>query len=191
MCVQVAGATATRMHNLCMKQDKHDDSSLDSFDISLLAALQRDAYATHQQIGEQVHLSASQVSRRVQRLQAGGIIRRYVALLEPQAIGLGVRAITYVTLTRHSGDEGLAFEREIAAFPEVLECYSVAGESDYILQIVAADLSVLSEQVLRRLTRIQGVGNIRSNIVLNCIKRSTEMPLNQLGGAQTTTRRTR
>ena len=164
-----------------MKQDKYEDSTLDTFDISLLSALQRDAYATHQQLGETVHLSASQVSRRVARLQAAGIIRRYVALLDPAAIGLGVRAITYVTLTRHSGDEGLAFEREIGTFPEVLECYSVAGESDYILQIVAADLNALSENVLRRLTRIQGVGNIRSNIVLNCIKSSTEMPLGQLG----------
>jgi Lrp/AsnC family leucine-responsive transcriptional regulator len=152
-----------------MKQDKSDDSTLDTFDISLLAALQRDAYATHQQLGETVHLSASQVSRRVARL------------LDPAAIALGVRAITYVTLTRHSGDEGLAFEREMGTFPEVLECYSVAGESDYILQIVAADLNALSENVLRRLTRIQGVGNIRSNIVLNCIKSSTEMPLAQLG----------
>ncbi len=171
---------AAQMHNSCMKTPNNDDSLLDSFDVSLLAALQRDAYATHQQIGEQVHLSASQVSRRVQRLQAAGIIRRYVALLEPQAIGLGVRAISYVTLTRHSGDEGLAFEREIAGFPEVLECYSVAGESDYILQIVAASLSVLSEQVLRRLTRIQGVGSIRSNIVLARIKSSTELPLAHL-----------
>lgn len=178
--MRIANGKPLVLHNLCMKQEKNDDSLLDSFDISLLAALQRDAYATHQQIGEQVHLSASQVSRRVQRLQAAGIIRRYVALIEPKAIGLGVRAVSYVTLTRHSGEEGLAFEREIATFPEVLECYSVAGESDYILQIVAADLGVLSEQVLRRLTRIQGVGSIRSNIVLNCLKSSTEMPLGHL-----------
>ncbi|CAM8661374.1 Lrp Transcriptional regulators [Comamonadaceae bacterium] len=157
-----------------------EESLLDSYDISLLAALQRDAYATHQQIGEQVHLSASQVSRRVQRLQAGGFVRRYVALLEPQALGLGVRAMSYVTLTRHGGDEGATFEAEIGSIPEVLECYSVAGESDYILHIVCADLSVLSEQVLRRITRIQGVGSIRSNIVLNCIKSSTELPLGHL-----------
>jgi len=163
-----------------MNQDKTDDLLLDRFDISLLTALQQNAYATNQQVGEQIHLSASQVSRRIQRLEANGIIRRYVALLDPGALGLGVRAITYVTLTRHGGDEGLAFEREIATFPEVLECYSVAGESDYILQIVAVSLSVLSENVLRRLTRIQGVGNIRSNIVLNCIKSSTEMPLGHL-----------
>lgn len=169
------------MHNLCMNLKNIEDSPLDSYDISLLAALQRDAYATHQQIGEQVHLSASQVSRRVQRLQAGGYVRRYVALLEPQALGLGVRAMSYVTLTRHGGDEGATFETEIGSIPEVLECYSVAGESDYILHIVCADLSVLSEQVLRRITRIQGVGSIRSNIVLNCIKSSTELPLGHLG----------
>lgn len=180
MGMQFTVRSRPHMHNLCMKTTKDEDSLLDSFDISLLAALQQDAHATHQQIGELVHLSASQVSRRVQRLQAAGIIRRYVALLEPQAIRLGVRAISYVTLTRHSGDEGLAFEREMASFPEVLECYSVAGESDYILQIVAADLSVLSEQVLRRLTRIQGVGSIRSNIVLGRIKSSTELPLEHL-----------
>lgn len=168
------------MHNFRMKPPNNDDLTLDGFDISILAALQQDAAATHQQIGERVHLSASQVSRRVQRLQTGGLIRRYVALLQPQALGLGVRAMSYVTLTRHGGEEGTAFEREIAHIPEVLECYSVAGESDYMLHIVCADLSVLSEQVLRRITRIQGVGNIRSNIVLNCIKSSTELPLGHL-----------
>lgn len=168
------------MHNLCMKTEKYNDSLLDGFDISLLAALQRDASATHQQIGAEIHLSPSQVSRRVQRLQAAGVISRYVALLNPAALGLAVRAVSYVMLTRHSGDEGRAFEQEIALFPEVLECYSVAGESDYILQIVAADLNTLSESVLRRLTRIQGVGSIRSNIVLNCIKSTTQLPLAQV-----------
>ena len=181
MGLQFQSCTRAVMHNLCMKPEKYDDSLLDSFDISLLAALQRDSTATHQQIGTEIHLSASQVSRRVQRLQSAGVIRRYVALLNPAALGLTVRAVSYVTLTRHSGDEGLAFEREIALFPEVLECYSVAGESDYILQIVAADLHTLSESVLRRLTRIQGVGSIRSNIVLNCIKSTTQLPLVHAG----------
>ena len=178
------------MHNLCMKPNKPDDSLLDGFDISLLAALQRDTTATHQQIGDDIHLSASQVSRRVQRLQSVGFISRYVALLNPTALGLTVRAVSYVTLTRHSGDEGLAFEREIATISEVLECYAVAGESDYILQIVASDLHTLSESVLRRLTRIQGVGSIRSNIVLNCIKSTTELPLSHAGQPHSVMKRT-
>lgn len=176
------------MHNLCMNTNKKEDSLLDRFDISLLAALQKDAQATHQQLGEQIHLSASQVSRRIQRLQSSGIIRRYVALLDPALLGLGVRAVTYVTLLRHSGDEGMAFERDIAGFPEVLECYSVTGECDYILQIVAANLTDLSESVLRRLTRIPGVSSIRSNIVLQCIKSRTELPLEHIGRKDAGTR---
>ncbi len=174
-----------------MSHEKNDDLLLDKFDISLLGALQKDAQATHQQLGEHIHLSASQVSRRIQRLHASGLIRRYVALLDPALVGLGVRAVTYVTLTRHSGDEGAAFERAMADFPEVLECYSVTGESDYILQIVAASLADLSESVLRRLTQIQGVSSIRSNIVLQRIKSSTELPLAHIGRADGGARRAR
>jgi len=164
-----------------MNKSLIEDFLPDKFDIALLAALQQNASATHQQLGEAVHLSPSQVSRRIARLQASGIIQRTVVLLDPARIGLGVRAISYVTLARHGEDEGALFEREIATFPEVLECFAVTGESDYILQIVAASLSDLSESVLRRLTRIKGVHSIRSNIVLQSIKSSTELPLGQLG----------
>jgi len=173
-------SNALVMHDSCMKSTNNDDKALDSYDISLLAALQRNSHSTHQQIGEQIHLSASQVSRRVQRLQAAGYIRRFVALLNPAAVGLGVRAVSYVALTRNSGEEGMVFEREVALIPEVLECYSIAGESDYLLHIVTEDLQSLSEAVLRRVTRIPGVGSVRSNIVLNCIKATTELPLQQL-----------
>jgi Lrp/AsnC family transcriptional regulator, leucine-responsive regulatory protein len=178
-------------HNLRMKNHIEDDFLLDKFDISLLVALQTDAYATHQALGERVHLSASQVSRRIARLHASGIIRRYVALLNPAMVGLGVRAVTYVTLARNSGDEGQTFERDIAAFAEVLECYAVAGEADYILQIVATSLADLSDSVLRCLTRLAGVSSIRSNIVLQCVKSSTELPLAHMGRADTSNRRAR
>jgi len=154
---------------------------LDLYDIKLLTALQKDAFATHQALGAQVHLSASQVSRRIQRLQDADFIAGYVALLHPSALGLGVRAISYVTLLRHGGDEGRAFEREVCDIPEVLDCYAVAGESDYMLQIVARDLQSLSDTVLRRITRIAGVGSIRSNVVLQRIKSSTELPLTHAG----------
>jgi len=162
-----------------MKSQFSQESLLDKYDVELLDALQTDASQTHQQLGERVHLSTSQVSRRVARLHAAGFIRRIVALLDAQRVGLGVRAITYVTLARHADNEGAAFELEMANFAEVQECVAVAGESDYILHIVAASLSDLSESVLRRLTRIKGVNSIRSNIVLQSIKSSTELPLHQ------------
>ena len=111
-----------------MNKINHDDLLLDRYDISLLAALQADTHATHQTLGEAIHLSASQVSRRIQRLEAAGLISAHVALLDPERLGLGVRAISYVTLTRHGGDEGTAFERDILAIPEVVECFAVSGE---------------------------------------------------------------
>lgn len=168
-----------------------DDLLLDPLDIDLLVQLQRDAHATNQVIGERLGLSASQVSRRIQRLETLGVIRAYVALLDPALLSLAVRSFTHVTLARHGGEEGTAFERAIADFPEVLDCYSIAGEADYLLQIVAASLNELSESVLRRLTRLPGVVNVRSSIVLNRIKASTELPLDHIGRPEGRQRRVR
>ncbi len=169
------------MHNSCMNTPINDDLLLDGYDLSLLSALQRDAHATHQALGETVHLSASQVSRRIQRLEASGLIQRHVSLLNPALLGLGVTAITYVTMTRHGTTEGNQFEKDVAGIAAVLECYAVTGESDYILKIVAADLSELADSVLKALTHLPGVASIRSNIVLNCVKSTTELPLDHLG----------
>ena len=166
-----------------MNTHNRDDLLLDRFDIGLLAALQRNAHSTHQQLCEVVFLSASQVSRRIQRLEAVGLIARTVALLDPTRLGLGVRAISYVTLARHGDEEGSSFERDILDIPEVVECFAVTGESDYILKIFAANLNALSESVLKRLTRLKGVASIRSNIVLQCVKSTTELPLSHLANA--------
>lgn len=180
MCVQLGVAFGLVMHNIRMNTPSHADNLLDRCDIALLAALQAHNQATHQALGEVVHLSASQVSRRIQRLEAAGLIQAHVALLNPVALGLGVRAISYVTLLRHGGEEGTGFERDILDIPEVVECFAVTGESDYILKIFAANLTDLSESVLKRLTRLQGVASIRSNIVLQCIKSTTALPLTHL-----------
>lgn len=178
--MQLVALLGPAMHNIRMNTPNHADNLLDRYDIGLLAALQAHNQATHQSLGEVVHLSASQVSRRIQRLEAAGLIQAHVALLNPTALGLGVRAISYVTLLRHGGEEGTAFERGILDIPEVVECFAVAGEADYILKIFAASLADLSESVLKRVTRMDGVANIRSNIVLNCIKSTTALPLGHL-----------
>ena len=166
-----------------MNKANHDGFPLDRYDISLLAALQVNTHATHQALGDSIHLSASQVSRRIQRLEAAGCIKAHVALLDPARLGLGVRAISYVTLARHGDEEGTSFERDILSIPEVVECFAVTGESDYILKIFAADLSALSDSVLKRLTRLKGVSSIRSNIVLQCVKSTTQLPLSHVSAA--------
>ena len=168
------------MHNSCMKYNNNENLMLDKVDISILSALQENALITHQQLGEKIHLSSSQISRRIQRMQSEGVIAKYVTLLKPESLGLSVRAFTYVSLTRHGGNEGSIFEKDIADFSEVLECHSVTGDSDYLLQIVAPNLQVLSESVFKRLTRLTGVNNIRSSIVLQTIKSTTSLPLSDI-----------
>jgi DNA-binding Lrp family transcriptional regulator len=114
---------------------------------ALLDALQRSGNATNSALGEAVHLSASQVSRRLQRLQDAGLIAGFAALLNPGALGLGVTAFAHVMLERQGGARVEAFEEGVAALPEVLECFSVSGNADYVLRIVAPDLAAFSELI--------------------------------------------
>jgi len=153
--------------------------SVDRYDLDLLAALQRDGRSTNAALGEQVHLSTSQVSRRVQRLEEARVISHYVAVLDPGVVGLGVMAFTHVTLERQS-EQASRFEQEIADIPEVLECLSVTGEADYILRIAAPDLAAFSEFMSQRLLRLPGIANVKSIITLKTIKQTFSLPLEHL-----------
>lgn len=154
--------------------------ALDRTDLQLLAALQRDGRATNPALGERIHLSASQVSRRVQRLEDAGLIDRYVTLLRPVRLGLTVIAYTRVSLERHGEAENEDFNRAIQLLPEVLECYSVTGPYDYLLRIVSADLASFAQFMLHKLMRVPGVRGVESSVVLQEIKRTTELPLEQV-----------
>lgn len=154
--------------------------TVDRFDLALLELLQDDAALTNAALAERVHLSASQVGRRRQRLEEGGVLRRTVALLDPAFAGIGATAFAHVTLDRHGERRTDAFERAVAALPEVLECYSVTGEADYVLKLVAPDLAQLSDLLLKRLIALPGVTAVRSNIALECVKQRTALPLDHL-----------
>jgi Lrp/AsnC family leucine-responsive transcriptional regulator len=154
--------------------------SIDKFDLLLLAAIQRDGLATNGALGEQIHLSASQVSRRLQRMQEAGVIDHYAAVLDPVAVGLDVMAFTEVTLDRHNSSASDRFEREVAQLAPVLECYTLAGQSDYLLRIVAPDLAALSEFMSDHLLRMPGVSNVKSTITLRQIKQTSVLPLDHI-----------
>lgn len=164
---------------------------LDRFDVKLLAHLQENAHATNAEIGNIVGLSPSQISRRIARLEAEGVLSRYVALLDPATMGLTVRAITYVSLAQQSANAATAFESAVLEMPEVLHCYAVTGESDYVLHIVAPSLAEFSDSILKRLTQVKGVVNVRSNIVLKAIKSTTALPLEHLMRPMRSARRVR
>jgi DNA-binding Lrp family transcriptional regulator len=172
--------------------------TVDGHDLALLTELQRDGHATNAALGEIIHLSTSQVSRRVQRLEEAKIIDHYAAVIDPAVVGLGVTAFTHVVLERHGGTHadsgdthGAKFERAIADLPEVLECFSVAGEADYLLRIVAADLAALSEFMMKHLLRLPGVSNVKSTISLQRTKQTSVLPLAHITRPRQTRQRIR
>lgn len=154
--------------------------TIDRYDLALLDALQRKGNATNATLGEQVHLSPSQISRRLQRLEAAGIIAGYAALLDPSAVGLGVTAFAHVILERHGENRTEAFEHAVAVLPEVMDCFSVSGDADYVLRIVAPDLAAFSELMMKRVLRLPGVANIKTNIALQKVKQTHVLPLDHV-----------
>jgi len=154
--------------------------TIDRYDLALLDALQRDGNATNAALGEAVHLSASQISRRLARLSEVGIIAGYAALLDPTAVGLSVTAFAQVILERHGQTQSDAFENAAAAMPEVTECFSVSGDADYFLRLVAPDLQAFSELMMKRVLRLPGVAHIKTNIALQKVKQTHILPLDHI-----------
>jgi len=115
---------------------------LDHFDLALLDVLQRFGRATHQQLGEQVPLSPSQIGRRLQRLESTGVIEGYRVVLRPEKLGLGVTAFTSLKLKHHGDSIIEQFQQQIEMLPEVLECHATVGDADYLLRIVAPQETV-------------------------------------------------
>jgi DNA-binding Lrp family transcriptional regulator len=153
---------------------------IDRIDIRILQELQRDAKQSHAMLGERVHLSPSQVGRRVARLEESGLLKGYLALLDPDMLGLDVEAFTSVSLDRHDPSCGEAFERAMQDFDEILDCLAVTGEADYILRIVVPNLDAFARLITDRLVTLPGVKMVRSNIGLRRIKRAHAMPLDYL-----------
>ena len=157
----------------------------------LFRSVQRNGHATNAELGEQAGLSASQASRRVQRLQEVGVISGYTALLDPAALGLGVTAYAQVLLERHDKSRPQDFEKQVAAIPEVLECFAVTGEADYVLRIVAPDLAAFSDLMTKKLLTLPGVAQVKTSIALSKIKATHEMPLSHISRPPQKARRVR
>ncbi|HET8727362.1 MAG TPA: Lrp/AsnC family transcriptional regulator [Alphaproteobacteria bacterium] len=157
-------------------------TDLDAFDVRILAELQEDARLSNVALSDRVHLSASQVHRRLRRLEEAGVIARYAALLDPARMGLDVLAFTSVSLERHGDRPAISFAEAVMGLPEILECFSVTGEADYVLRIVAPDLKTFSDFLMHRLMPIPGVRSVKSNLVLEHVKGTTSLPMGHLKG---------
>ena len=150
---------------------------LDRIDFTILEHLQREGRATSAELADVAGLSASPALRRQKLLEEDGIIRRYVALLDQDRVGLPVSVFVSVRLSAQTEDRLAAFERAIEGLPEVMECYVMSGASDYLLRVVAPDLGAHEEFLRTRLTRIPGVRGVESAFALKRVVYRTNLPL--------------
>ncbi|MBY3116457.1 Lrp/AsnC family transcriptional regulator [Rhizobium laguerreae] len=146
-------------------------------DIRILKALQGDGRLTNQELAERVGMSTSPCWRRVKKLEEAGVIRGYQAVVDRRAVGLGVLAFVRVQIDTHSHDEAERFEREVGELEAVIACYSVAGEADFLLQVVAADLDSYAEFAMTVIRRLPGIKEMHTMFVLKDIKASTILPV--------------
>jgi Lrp/AsnC family leucine-responsive transcriptional regulator len=153
---------------------------LDALDVKLLALLQNDARRSNVELAEAVGLSPSPCLRRMRQLERRGVIRGYVTLVDPQVVGLPVSVFVNVTLKTHVEEALEVFEDAIRERPEVMECYLMTGEADYLLRVVSADLATYQRFLMDHLTRIPGVANVRSSFALKQVQYRTAMPLAHL-----------
>lgn len=151
--------------------------TLDAIDWKILARLQEDARRSNVALARAVNLSPSPCLSRVRSLEAAGVIGRYVTLLNPLKVGLTVSVFIHVTLEKQVESALAVLERAILARPEVMECYLMTGDADYLLRVVVPDVPALERFILDFLTRIPGVGNIRSSFALKQVKYQTALPL--------------
>ena len=157
--------------------NKNEAFQLDPVDLRLLGKLQSDARITNVALAESANLSPAPCLRRIRELETAGIIRGYVTLLDPEAVGLHVSVFIQVSLERQVGNALRVFEETIGSYPEVMECYLMTGDADYLLRVVATDLKSLQSFIVDRLACIPHVANIRSSIALKEVKYKTALPV--------------
>ncbi len=150
---------------------------LDRIDLRILDHLQRQGRATNLELAQAAGLSPAQAHRRHRRLEERGVIARYEARLVPSRLGLSVTAFIHVAMEKGHLRELPKFQDLIADVPEVLECYSVTGDFDYVIKVVAADLKSLSQLLMDKLMRLPGVDSVRSSVCLEEIKCTGALPL--------------
>jgi Lrp/AsnC family leucine-responsive transcriptional regulator len=150
---------------------------LDEIDFRILQQLQERARISNVELANGVGLSPAPCLRRVSALEKAGVIRRHVTLVDPKAVNLGVTVFVQISLDLQVEGRLELFERAIVKRPEVLECYLMTGDSDYLLRVVVPDVEAYERFLKDSLTRIEGVAGIKSSFALKQVKYSTALPL--------------
>ena len=153
---------------------------LDAADVKILNHLQANARASNADLAEAANLSASQCYRRVKRLEESQIIKGYSAEIDGARVGLDINAFVHVTLGSHEENRVKAFVEAIEHIEEIQECYSVTGDADYILRVSMPNLAIFSDFMMHQLMPLPMVGNVKSYIIMENLRKSIRLPLGHL-----------
>ena len=144
----------------------------DAKDLSILALLQENARMTVKEISEQIHLSTTPVHERIKRMEAEGVIKQYATLVDPGKVKRGLMVICYVSLKEHSKNAGVKFIKTINGLNEVIECYNISGEFDFMLKVVAENMDAYYDFHVNKLSPIENMGHVQSVFVMGIIKQT-------------------
>jgi Lrp/AsnC family leucine-responsive transcriptional regulator len=146
--------------------------TMDTIDVEILKCLQDNARSTVKEIAEKVHLSTTPVHERIKRMEQQGIIRQYATLLDHNKVKKGLMVICYVSLKAHSKNAGSKFIQSIHALHEVIECYNISGEFDFMLKVVSENMDSYYDFHVNRLSQIENMGHVQSVFVMGVIKQT-------------------
>ncbi len=151
--------------------------NLDKTDHKLLELLQKDSKRTNKDIANRLNLSVTAVYERIRKLERGGVISKYVALVAPEKVARSFLAFCQIKLVQHTKTNVVDFESEVTKLSEVLECFHVSGEYDYILKVMVRDMQEYREFMLNKLTALKHIGSTQSTFVISPVKSTTALSL--------------
>ena len=147
-----------------------DSFSLDNKDLTILHLLQQNARMTVKEIADKIHLSTTPVHERIKRMEASGVIKQYATLVDHTKVNKSLIAICYVSLKEHSKTAGTKFVKSIMQMPDVVECFTISGEFDFMLKVMTADMNAYHDFHVNKLSNIENMGHVQSVFVMGVIK---------------------
>ncbi|PCM45395.1 Lrp/AsnC family transcriptional regulator [Marinobacter sp. ANT_B65] len=150
---------------------------LDKLDQRILAVLQKDGRISNQQLAERIGLSPAACWRRVRTLEDAGVITGYSAQLAPERVGQGLCVLVNLSLLRHSIDSTAEIEQQVSSYPEVLQCFAVTGNADFVLRVIVPDMKSYDRFLNEKIFTLQGIAQVNSNFALREIKNTQAIPL--------------
>ena len=163
------------MLNDTKKEQPEDNITPDAKDLAILKLLQENARITIKEISEKVHLSTTPVHERIKRMENSGVIKQYVTLVDPAKIDKSLTVICYVSLKEHNRNAGGKFIKSINELNEVVECFNISGEFDFMLKVISKDMNAYYDFHVNKLSQLDNVGNVQSIFVMGVIKQTHKL----------------